>query len=204
MRRAMQRNLTTILTSDRDAFIDELAQKAPEADAAVAGVALYKAVYLFWGAALRRPPKSWMKPLAPLRLENGEVADTPIAVAQRWQRHCAEAAMGVTVDQGTLPSSCSAHQNAAVLPAQPAALDELISPVEVNESINAARQGGAPGEDGITAKVYKLQPARFAALYGPLALKVSLWTQEPLQSKGGPACKFHKGNGEPGTVQIRP
>ena len=95
-----------------------------------------------------------------IALENGELAPTPYAGRQRWQRHCAELLCGEILPSSECEAAARQEYNARQNVEPEADLVPTMS--EVIARFSRLRTGKAVGEDHLGGELYHTFPNELA------------------------------------------
>eukprot|EP00438_Fugacium_kawagutii_P015216 Skav228710 [mRNA] locus=scaffold3960:153821:158698:- [translate_table: standard] len=145
---------------------------------------LFRALRPLLGQSYRKGANRF-QPLPAVRHQDGSLSTSHEASAERWQQHFAEAEQGHPVSMQDLQQI--AQQSYLHCGKQSVQFDIHALPVldRIEDYIKQARNGKAPGPDGLPAEIYQLDPVQFAKILWPLMAKCSLRCEEPLRWRGG-------------------
>ena len=122
-----------------------------------------------------------------IALENGDLAPTPFAGRQRWQRHFAKLLCGEILPSNECVAAARQDYNVRQIVEPEADLVPTIS--EVISRFSQLRIGKAVGEDHLGGELYHTFPHELARIMNPVFAKAALRSCEPWLWRG---CLVHE------------
>ena len=131
------------------------------------------------------------RPLQVVRLEDGELAQSPEEAIARWRRHYAQMEAGTVVSKEEL-----FWQTQTTSPPMDISIHEVPSIFELERQLRAARTHRAMGLDQLPAELLHGAPRQLAFHLWPWFIKQTLTISECIQHKGGQLVSIYKRKGE--------
>ena len=155
---------------------------------------VWKDAKLLGMGSLRRA-SSAIRPVAPLKREDGHILTEPSDQALRWFRHFAAIEAGVSEPAAIMLQHAVERRFKALEKLPTPTPATVATQMAIERAIRAGRNNRGFSEDVIPNDVIKLAPAVFASFLLPLALKTTALAMEPIQHKGGMLMQLFKGRG---------
>ena len=176
-------SVRTAVRRDRIAFLQALADKVSLQDLQHPKQ-LYQVVRKAFPQA-RSSRRAAFQPLPAVRLENGTLASTPQARADRWTAYFSAQEAGEVI---SLEDYAGHFHDSTLDPTpegwvfDPLALPDLF---ELEQQVLGLPFDKAAGPDGVTGELLRVQPAITSQWLYPLYLKTAMCLQEPTTWRGG-------------------
>ena len=176
-------SLRAAVKQDRNRYLERLSRDVTLADVSRPKQLFQRVRKAFPKAAAAR--RTNFVALPAVELEDGMLAVTNEARAQRWREHFSEQESGrsVTAEEFQLVVAAKDRTRRQM----PAHIDvnALPSLMSIEASILGLKRAKAAGPDGVTAELLKVAPSTAARHLLALHLKSVLAIQEPIEYKGG-------------------
>ena len=193
--------LSRMRAATKDLIAADKAKKVEAITMQISDPMSYKDSAKFWQLLHSAVPslnkKTSIKPIASLKLEDGNMGTDYNSIRARWQRHFASIELGEIMEYDDLCQKvrCARNHTLSVT-----SLIDLPTIFHTEEACHRVKIRSAAGPDRIPGILFRHLAPSLSRLVGPMYFKSAALAQEPLTFKESTQAELFKGKGEQSIV----